>query len=220
MKCSPDNQARQKTTYAQKTNTEDAQIFLTDREVAVRYSVSRLTPWRWSAKGNFPKPVKLSEACTRWRLSDLEAWEADRAEYRADTDNKKSRKKPITETQNAIKTAESTAVTHDFTMPLCIEEYLARTSRLTTQQHGAYLLLMMDYWKNGPPPDDDAILTQITRLHPDAWNIQRTVLQKFFSIEGGHWIDTSLDAALVETQKKRRKAKERARTAAQSRWNK
>jgi prophage regulatory protein len=24
---------------------------------------------------SFPKPVKLSPGCTRWRLSELEAWE-------------------------------------------------------------------------------------------------------------------------------------------------
>lgn len=49
--------------------------FLKDTEVPVRYGVSRPTIWRWTKNGNFPKPVKLGAGSTRWRASDLEAWE-------------------------------------------------------------------------------------------------------------------------------------------------
>lgn len=55
--------------------------YLSIKEVAQRYRVSASTPWRWAndpATG-FPKPVSLSPGCTRWRLSDLEAWEAARS---------------------------------------------------------------------------------------------------------------------------------------------
>ena len=55
---------------------DSRQAFLSDRQVAQRYSVSRQTPWGWLKKdASFPKPVSLSPGCTRWRLSDLEAWE-------------------------------------------------------------------------------------------------------------------------------------------------
>lgn len=54
--------------------------FLTDTQLASRYGVNKATPWRWAKSDpNFPKPVKLSPQCTRWRLSDLETWEAKRA---------------------------------------------------------------------------------------------------------------------------------------------
>lgn len=53
-------------------------MFLSDKQVADRYSVSRISIWRWQKQGHFPKPVSLSPGCTRWKLSDIEAWEASR----------------------------------------------------------------------------------------------------------------------------------------------
>ncbi|MHA7809380.1 MAG: helix-turn-helix transcriptional regulator [Marinobacter adhaerens] len=52
--------------------------YLSDRELAIRYEVSRVTPWRWTKKGKFPSPIKLGPNCTRWKLSEVEAWEADK----------------------------------------------------------------------------------------------------------------------------------------------
>lgn len=51
-------------------------LYLSDKQVAERYSVGRATLWRWLKKGEFPKPTKFSPGCTRWRLSDLKNWEA------------------------------------------------------------------------------------------------------------------------------------------------
>lgn len=59
---------------------KDTAVYLTDTALAARFSVSRATPWRWAKEGNFPQPVKLSPGCTRWRLSDVEAWEAKHAD--------------------------------------------------------------------------------------------------------------------------------------------
>lgn len=67
---------------AEKLKTEprevSAAIYVTDRELAARYGVSRPTVWRWAKGVDFPAPVSLSPGCTRWRIADIEAWEAAR----------------------------------------------------------------------------------------------------------------------------------------------
>ncbi|WP_368372980.1 helix-turn-helix transcriptional regulator [Roseovarius sp. THAF8] len=56
------------------------QTYLSDKQAAARYAVDRAAIWRWcKADPDFPTPVKLTPGTTRWRLSDLEAWEALRA---------------------------------------------------------------------------------------------------------------------------------------------
>jgi predicted DNA-binding transcriptional regulator AlpA len=50
-------------------------LFLTDKDLAERWSVHRLTPWAWVKAGKLPKPIKMNGS-TRWKLADIEAWEA------------------------------------------------------------------------------------------------------------------------------------------------
>lgn len=58
-----------------------SEIYLSDRQLGARYSVHFLTPRRWANEDpTFPKPVKLSPGCVRWRLSDILAWEAAKAD--------------------------------------------------------------------------------------------------------------------------------------------
>lgn len=55
---------------------QPATLFLSDQEVASRYSVSRPTIWRWvRVIVGFPNPVKLAKGTTRWHLKDLEEYE-------------------------------------------------------------------------------------------------------------------------------------------------
>lgn len=56
-----------------------AETYLSDTQLAARYSVHRTTPWRRAkSHKSFPKPVTLSPGCTRWKLSEIEVWEASR----------------------------------------------------------------------------------------------------------------------------------------------
>lgn len=54
------------------------QSYLSDTQLAERYSVSRSTIWRWTNRNNFPKPVQLSPGTTRWRKDDIERHEASK----------------------------------------------------------------------------------------------------------------------------------------------
>ena len=81
----------------------------------------------------------------------------------------------------------------DTWMPLYIGDYLADTSRLTTEQHGAYLLLLMDYWRNGPPPDDEAVLASIAKLSIAQWRRHEKTLRSFFTVENGEWLQGRAD---------------------------
>ncbi len=50
--------------------------YLSDTQIGKRYDVTRQTVWRWAANDpNFPKSIKFSAGCTRWKLSDIQVWE-------------------------------------------------------------------------------------------------------------------------------------------------
>ncbi|MAA75910.1 MAG: AlpA family transcriptional regulator [Salinisphaeraceae bacterium] len=59
-------------------NSETTQKFLTVRDVAERYSLGVSTVWQKTGSGEIPSPVQLTARTTRWRLSDLVAWESTR----------------------------------------------------------------------------------------------------------------------------------------------
>ena len=87
-------------------------------------------------------------------------------------------------------------------MPLYVGDYLGDTGHLTTSQHGAYLLLMMHYWRKGGLPDDDEQLAAITKLPLNIWRSYRSVIQAFF-YDG--WFHKRIDAELAEMEVKTRK---------------
>lgn len=58
-------------------NATSASLYLSVEEVSIRFGVSKDTIWRWRRGGEFPPPVKLGGRTSRWRLSDIEAWEAE-----------------------------------------------------------------------------------------------------------------------------------------------
>lgn len=65
-------------------------------------------------------------------------------------------------------------------MPLNVGDYLADTGHLTTTQHGAYLLLLMHYWRKRELPEDDKQLAAIAKLPLRIWLDTRETLQAFF----------------------------------------
>lgn len=98
----------------------------------------------------------------------------------------------------------------DSWLPLYVADYQADTTRLTTEQHGAYLLIIMDYWRNGPPPDRDNVLAQITKLSPAKWKAHRPVLAEKFQIAGGVWRHKRIEAEIARAQRKSEMARDAA----------
>lgn len=96
----------------------------------------------------------------------------------------------------------------DIWMPWYIGDYLADTMRLTTEQHGAYLLLLAEHWMRGPIPDDDDTLAAITRLPIERWKKTRGLFLGFFSVTDGFWINNRCqkEKAKAEAFKTKQKA--------------
>lgn len=85
----------------------------------------------------------------------------------------------------------------DIWMPLYIGDYLSATQHLSTEQNGAYLLLLMSAWKfGGELPDDDEQLASISKLPLERWIKTRQVLCRFFEISGGVWTQRRLSAEI------------------------
>lgn len=71
-------------------------------------------------------------------------------------------------------------------MRLFVGDYLGDTQHLTTEQHGAYLLLLMAMWRSGGRlPNDPAKLARIARVHPPRWPKIAAEVMAFFDVEDG-----------------------------------
>ncbi|MEJ8311135.1 helix-turn-helix transcriptional regulator [Agrobacterium larrymoorei] len=57
------------------TNLVWLDSYLTLKEVTSIMKVATSTLYRWMNEGNFPRPVKLGENCSRWRVSDVKVWQ-------------------------------------------------------------------------------------------------------------------------------------------------
>lgn len=111
----------------------------------------------------------------------------------------------------------------DIWMPLYIGDYLADTMHLTTEQHGAYLLLLMAYWRRGKAlPACDKKLSAICGMSLDAWSIAQAEIKEFFDTDSDPslWVHKRVEKELSAAQSKKEKATEKARTAGEKRWEK
>ena len=81
-------------------------------------------------------------------------------------------------------------------MPLYVADYLRDTRRLTAAEHGAYLLLIMEYWTSGTLPDDDRQLARIACMSAGEWKRARPNVEGFF-YDG--WKHKRIDAELARS---------------------
>ncbi len=105
-------------------------------------------------------------------------------------------------------------------MPVFIGDYLADTMHLSTEQHGAYLLLLFHLWRRGLLPDDDGILGQITGLDKSAWSRTRPTLAEFFEIRDGLWHHRRVERERIRVAAKQQVNIKNAKLGASRRWSK
>lgn len=100
-------------------------------------------------------------------------------------------------------------------IPLFVADYLADTAHLTTVQHGAYLLLIMNYWQRGGPlPNDDSRLARIVGMSARNWQQVKAPIMEFFDTgnDSGpqflhhHRIDRELDRVASKSLKSKKAA--------------
>lgn len=104
-------------------------------------------------------------------------------------------------------------------MPLHIGDYHADTAHLTRDQHGAYLLILMAYWRRGGPlPADDARLAAITKATPAEWRKLKPVLAEFFTEEDGHWHQKRADDELSKAKRLTEAKRAAGKKGAENRW--
>lgn len=97
-------------------------------------------------------------------------------------------------------------------MPLDIDDYMSATGHLTAAEHGAYMLLIMHYWKHGGLPDDERLIQRYARLSQEQWAESRDVIAAFFEDD---WKHHRIDAELARAAEimGKRKAAGKARQA-------
>lgn len=84
-------------------------------------------------------------------------------------------------------------------MPLYVADYLRDTRHLTAAEHGAYLLLIMQYWTAGSLPSDDARLARIASMSEAEWREARPIIAELF--EPG-WRHKRIDDELAKSAEK------------------
>lgn len=81
----------------------------------------------------------------------------------------------------------------DTWMPLYMGDYFADTMHLTTEEHGAYLLMLMTAWnRGGKLPNNDGQLALICRCDRKKWNSLKKVVLSFFEVVGEYIVQQRL----------------------------
>lgn len=105
----------------------------------------------------------------------------------------------------------------DAFMPWWIGDYLADTTHLTCEQHGAYLLLIACYWRNGGPLDaDEKRLAATCRMTSGQWKRNRETVLAFFKADAGKMHHKRIDEELASAKAR----KTAAQRSANARWDK
>lgn len=101
-------------------------------------------------------------------------------------------------------------------MQLYVADYLADTAHLTTEEHGAYLLMLFSYWQTGKPLRADR-LASVARLSNERWTDVEQTLREFFHVSAGTWTHFRVEADLEKVGKTSKNNSEAGKASARAR---
>lgn len=94
-------------------------------------------------------------------------------------------------------------------MPFMIDAYITATTHLTTEEHGAYILLLFAMWRrDGSVPDDDKDIARIVGLPVAKWRRVRERLSDKLICDGSTITQKNLQEIWKKTQEKIEKNKQ------------
>ena len=101
-------------------------------------------------------------------------------------------------------------------MQLYIADYLADTMHLSAEEHGAYLLLMFNYWQTGKRIPKNR-LAKIARLTNERWADVEPSLREFFCDNGEEWVHLRIEEDLASVREKLTKKSAAGKASVQAR---
>ncbi|EDW9932878.1 DUF1376 domain-containing protein [Salmonella enterica] len=103
-------------------------------------------------------------------------------------------------------------------MQLYIADYLADTMHLSAEEHGAYLLLMFNYWQTGRAIPKSR-LAKIARVSSERWGAVEESLREFFIDNGTEWVHERIENDLAAVRDVLAKKSAAGKASVQSRRN-
>lgn len=101
---------------------------------------------------------------------------------------------------------------------LYVSDYLSDAAHLTAIQHGAYLLLIFNYWQKGHALNNsNERLANVARMSNAEWEENKAVIAEFFRIEGDEWHHDRIDSDLFAVAAKSTKASRAGKASANNR---
>jgi uncharacterized protein YdaU (DUF1376 family) len=116
-------------------------------------------------------------------------------------------------------TSEKKTPKHDTWMPLYVNDYFGDTMTFTTEQHGAYLLLLMTAWKeDGRLPNNAVCLAQCARMSPAQWARVEPILRQKFTVTPEWWTHKRVAAELAKAKEHVAKRSAAGKRGAAAKW--